>query len=132
MRYVAFFVMGALLAGCNSAPQDPNQREMFGRVDCQIISGNKKLELEYEHAKAICLPRAEAAALTASASIPVGQGLGGSLASGIERGTTQREVGVATAKSCMAERGYFFKKGIEHDIACGRAKPPVQAGNRIN
>lgn len=132
MRRVVLFGCALILAGCNTAQQDPSQAVVFGRIDCKVIPGNPKLETEFEHAKAICLPRAQAAAISGTAAMPVGYGIGGAIASGIERGMTQRQIGELTAKSCMAEQGYFHKKRIEHDLSCGRVRPQANAAHKIN
>lgn len=122
------FVIGAValvaLQGCATTTEtaqvaDP---ELFGRVDCQLSVGNPKLMVEYEQAMAICKPRAEAAAVAAGSNIPVGYGMGGAIASGIQRGMTEGQVGKATAISCMAERGYILRKSSEHEAVCASIK----------
>ncbi len=62
--------------------------------------------------------RAEAAAVAGTTAIPVGYGVGGAIASGIQRGTAQNQIAIATAKSCMGEYGYIFRTRDQHITAC--------------
>ncbi|HVL73315.1 MAG TPA: lipoprotein [Beijerinckiaceae bacterium] len=105
------------LAGCTAA-QSEGERPLFGRVDCRSIAGNAALEQEFEQAKAICLPRAEAAAVAATANMPRGYGLAGAIVAGIEQGMTRNQIGTSTAVSCMAEQGYLFRTPSAHEQAC--------------
>src|SRR5687767_14385789 len=111
-------LLAASLAGCATAKQPPEGPKIFGRVDCQRNRGNPVLEREFEQAKAICIPRAEAAATAGTAAMPMGSGIGGAIVSGIEQGVKGREIANATALSCMAERGYLLKTMAEHDAIC--------------
>lgn len=118
MRIVIIAAACALLAGCNGSQTSTAEQNIFGRVDCKRFADYPELEIEFEQAKAVCLPRAQAAAVAGTTAIPVGHGVGGAIASGIERGMAQREIGVSTAVSCMAERGYLFKPMSEHLAMC--------------
>ncbi|WP_162561217.1 hypothetical protein [Methylobacterium terrae] len=119
MRITKIVILGGMLAlgACNSARQ-PEEPKVYGRVDCKRAADHPELDIEMEQAKAVCLPRAEAAAVAGTTAIPVGRGIGGAIASGIERGMAQRQIGEATTISCMAERGYLFKTRSEHLQMC--------------
>lgn len=114
-------ILSVVLASCTTSSQPDGtvaEQPVWGRVDCQRISGNPKLEQEVEQHKAICMNRAEAAAIAGTTSIPVGYGVGGAIASGIQRGTAQNQIAIATAKSCMGEYGYIFRTRDQHITAC--------------
>jgi len=108
------------LAGCMAQAntgqvEDP---QVWGRVDCRRQEGNPEVQMLAEQAKAICSSRAQAAAISGTTAIPVGHGLGGAIASGIERGQAQSEISNATAMSCMAEQGYLLRTKSAHIAAC--------------
>lgn len=117
----AALLCGALVAACTttSTPEPGSPEEVvFARTDCRTITGNAALEMEYERSKQICLGRAEAAAVAATTVIPVGYGIAGGIASGIQRGQAQMQVGTSTAISCMAEQGYVRRTRAEQAQAC--------------
>ena len=131
MRGSVFAVASALLvASCASAPERGSGEErVFSRLDCQIISGNQKLEAEYNHSKMICEKKAEAAAISGTAAIPVGEGTVNAAFSGMRRGTAQRQIGEATLISCMGERDYTISTRAEFDKRCSaRTVTPSSAG----
>lgn len=106
------------IAGCTTSGAPPTtEPKVFGRVDCQRMSGNPALENQYAQAGAICSNRAKAAAVAGTTAIQVGQG-GGAIASGIQRGMAQSEIADSTALSCMAEQGYLYSTMAEHDARC--------------
>lgn len=107
-----------LLAVCGCAQEPPPEPKIFGRVDCQIAAGNPELIMEFERARAICLGRAEAAAVAGTTGIRSGPGLAGAIAAGIERSTAQTQITESTTTSCMAEQGYLYRTKPEHDAAC--------------
>jgi hypothetical protein len=123
----AFFTLSAivvvavqLIACAREVP--PEQQKLFSRSDCQFISGNPALEQQFELAKQVCVPRAQAAATTASSNIPMGRGMGGAIAAGIEGGIVEAKVGMNTMMSCMAEQGYLLRTRTEHLEACAAIK----------
>lgn len=118
---IAIVAGSLLLASCQTA-QKPEEEQVFGRVDCQRAEGRPDIAVHYEQASAICKNRAEAAAVAGTTAIPVGQGIGGAIASGIERGAAQNQIGAATAISCMAEQGYVRRTRSEHDRICTELK----------
>ena len=118
---VVVLVAGLALSACQTA-QKPEEEQVFGRVDCQRAEGRPDLLVQYEQAVAICKGRAEASAATASAAIPVGSGMGGAIASGMQRGMTESQVGISTAISCMAELGYIRRTRSEHLRVCAELK----------
>lgn len=118
MKTIAIIAVSILLSACNGSQQSTQEASIFGRVDCKRLADYPELEIEFEQAKAVCLPRAQAAAVAGTTAIPVGNGLGGAIASGIERGMAQREIGTSTTVSCMAERGYLYKPMSQHLAMC--------------
>ena len=107
-----------MLTGCQtvSAPEDPT---LWGRFDCMRMADGPEIQAEFEQAKLICSGRSEAAAIAGTAAMPNrGRGLSGAIVSGIEQGITGAQISVATAKSCMAERGLFLAKKSEHLARC--------------
>lgn len=118
-------VLGALaaallVAGCAARANMENEADptLWSRVDCQRISANPSLMQEFEQAKAICLPRGQAAATAGTANMPGGYGLGGAIAAGINQGITANQIGTATITSCMGENGYLLKRKSEQDAMC--------------
>lgn len=120
MRVLLAPLLALGLAGCVAqASQQTQDPELWGRVDCQRGAGNPVLEQEFEQAKAICGGRAQAAGISASASMPAyGRGIGGAIADGIAQGITSAQVSNATAMSCMAELGYIKRPQSAHVAAC--------------
>lgn len=116
--------LSILLAGCvaQASQQNVEDPPLWGRVDCQRLADRPDLEIEFEQAKTICLSRGQAAAVAGTAAIPVGRGLGGAMASGIERGITANQIGTATINGCMGEMGYLFKPKSEHLAMCEAVK----------
>ena len=126
-------VLGSVLAACNASQQPPDasvpEGPIFGRTDCQIMSGNPTLTRQFEVAKEVCVNRAEAASISGTTAIPVGYGVGDAIASGIQRGTAQGQIFAATIKSCMAEQGYILRMRQEHIEACS-AISQTQSGKK--
>lgn len=116
-------LLGLLLTGCVASslpPPSGAEAKLFGRVDCKTTKGNAILEVEYEQAKAVCLNRADAAAVAGTTAIPIGHGAVNAVFSGIQRGSAQREIGLSTALSCMAERGYLHETDAANAARCQR------------
>lgn len=109
-RYVAL-AFSTILLGCQTT-QDQTDPMLWGRVDCKR-SGDPKVAIQFEQDKAICSGRAQASAIAGSAPMPA-FGLAGALA----RGIAHDNISNATTTSCMAERGYLWKRKSEHDALC--------------
>jgi hypothetical protein len=117
MRCVAWVLCAAALAGC--AKEVPiEEQPIWGRFDCRRQADDPEVAMLFEQAKTICVNRAEAAAVAGTTAIPVGRGIAGAIASGIERGQAQNEIGTATTLSCMAEQGWARKPRAEHEAVC--------------
>jgi hypothetical protein len=115
----------AVVGGCvKEVP--PEEQKVFGRLDCQRAEGNPMVQQQFEQARTICLGRAQAAAIAGTAAMPTGHGLGGAIASGIQQGMAQREIGENTAISCMAEQGYIQRTRAEHEAACAAIQAQQQ------
>lgn len=132
MRVGLVAVLGAavMLGGCvqQGAPQE--EPKIFGRADCQRAANNPVIQQDFELARQVCLPRAEAAAVSGTTAIPVGHGLAGAMMSGIERGMAQNQIATATVTSCMAERGYLLRTRTEHEAACAAIAEQKAAAER--
>lgn len=132
MRIGVVAALGAavMLGGCVQQQQPVEEQPIFGRADCQRMADNLALQQEFELARQVCVPRAEAAAIAGTTAMPVGRGLGGAIVSGIERGMTQNQIAMATAISCMAERGYIRRTRAEHEAACAAIAEQKAAAER--
>lgn len=101
---------------------------MWFRFDCRTNHAeNPDIAAEFEQAKAICAPRAQAAGTAASAAVPMGYGMAGAISSGIQAGITQAQVSTATAQSCMAERGYTQRTQSEDEALCAATRESWKA-----
>lgn len=118
-----------LLAGCVTDANNAAEPAFFARADCQRMT-LPEVERHFEVAKSICGPKAEAAQIAGTAAIPVGYGIGGAMASGIERGVTGAKIRDATILSCMAEQGYLFRTASAHEAACAVGEPRKSAAKR--
>ena len=125
MRAVWALLVLAIFGGCvKEVP--PEEQKVFGRVDCQRAEGNPIVQQQFEQARAICLGRAEAAAVAGTSAMPTGHGLAGAISSGIQQGMAQRQIGESTAISCMAEQGYIQRTRAEHEAACAAIQAQQQ------
>jgi hypothetical protein len=123
MRILGIVALCAALGGCvaqaETVPEDP---PLWGRVDCQRLTDNPTLQLEFEQAKTICLSRAQAASVAGTANMPEGRGLGGSIVAGINQGAAANQISTATSTGCMGEMGYLMKTRSEHLAMCAAIK----------
>lgn len=115
------------LPACATTPAPLEEQRLWARFDCQRISQNPGLQAALEQSRAICVPRAEAAAISGTAAMPVGYGLGGAIASGISQGVTGNQISRATMSSCMAEQGWTLRTLTEHEAVCPVPPPPPMA-----
>lgn len=121
MKNLAIILVVPVLFGCVSAQQrqlDIEDPVGWGRFDCERVADRPELHQVAEQAKAICGPRAEAAAIAGTAAMPSGYGLGGAIAAGVNQGMTARQINDATLRSCMAEQGYVLSRKSEFDARC--------------
>jgi hypothetical protein len=126
MRRRSLIAIAALsLTGCATTSQQQAEMPLFGRVDCQTITGNIELEREFELAKQICLPRAEAAAVAGGNSSSRNE-----IVWAIDTAITRNQIGRATINSCMAEQGYLLHTRTEHDAICASLKARHQASRK--
>lgn len=109
-------IAAALLCGC--AQQPPPEPRAFYRVDCRPTAGDAMMEQEFERVRAVCVSRSQAAAISGTASMPSGYGLGGAIAAGINKGITSNQISEATGNSCMAEQGFLFRTEAEDTAVC--------------
>ena len=93
---------------------------VWGRFDCKRLADFPEVQVEFEQANMICSGKAQAAAISGTASMPTGYGLSGAIVSGISQGITGAQISQATGKSCMAERGLYLAKRSEVDAKCPR------------
>lgn len=94
-RFIALPALSVLvLAGCTT-------NQSWTRIDGGRADGR-----DLEQARFICEPRARALAQSATASSPSPINMGDAIASGINRGLAQRQIGGNVLASCMAERGF--------------------------
>lgn len=105
-----------IVAGCQTQ-QDQEDPMTFGRVDCQRTIGNPALTLQFEQDTAICQGRGDAAALSGTAVMQ-----GGGILGAIDKGVTGGNINRSTVLSCMAERGYLYKRRSEHLSTCEAVK----------
>jgi hypothetical protein len=119
-RAIVLLALG--LGGCVTA-QAPEEPQIFGRIDCRRATDSPDVLALNEQAEAICKPRAEAAAIAGTSSMPTGRGWAGAIVSGINQGITQNQIAKATVISCMAEQGYLLKTRSEHEAMCEAMKP---------
>jgi hypothetical protein len=105
------------LTGCATTSQQQAETPLFGRVDCQTITGNIELEREFELAQQICVPRAEAAGVAGGTSTARNE-----LVWAIETAMTRNQISRATINSCMAEQGYLLHTRTEHEAICATLK----------
>lgn len=120
MRLVAIAVAALALTGCQTA-QEQQDPPVWGRFDCRRAATDPEVVTLFEQARAVCMNRAQAAAVAGTTAIPTGHGIGGAIASGIERGMAQNEIGTSTAISCMAEYGWLRARQHEHAARCPAA-----------
>lgn len=105
---------GLLLAACQTVPPEQQEDpEVFGRVDCRRSANDPEVAALYQQDSAVCLGRAQAASLSGTAAMH-GQGIVG----GLDKAITSNNIGKATLISCMAERGYLYKRKSEHNTMC--------------
>lgn len=132
MRVLYFlpFAFSILLAGCVAqADTVPEEPKIWGRADCQRVEGNPIIQQEAERVRALCVAKAEAAAVSGTTAIPVGNGIAGGMMSGIQRGMAQNQIATATLASCMGENGWMFKTRSEHEAMCAAIKEQKRADN---
>src|SRR4051794_40612338 len=111
MRFLGVFALAALCSGCvteanqnttsyasTTAPGLTEQAEanvtpgqnpdeiIFSRVDCFRASDGPQYQTDFELAKAVCVPQAQASGVAAAAGVPTGRGWAGAIVSGIESG----------------------------------------------
>jgi hypothetical protein len=99
-------------------------------LDCQRAAGNPALEAEFLRLRTMCTGRAQASAIAGTAVIPTGRGFGGAIASGIEKGITEVQIGNAMMLSCMAEEGYLMRTRSEFEAVCPPRPEPKAARKR--
>lgn len=116
---IAVLTAAALLGGCvaqaESVPEDPL---VWGRVDCQLLSGNAILQADFEQARTICVSRGQAASVATTANMPNGYGMGGAMVAGMNKGIAGSQVSAATVGGCMGEMGYLQKPKSQHVAMC--------------
>jgi hypothetical protein len=113
------------LGGCAQQKQQIEEDPMiWGRLDCRRAEVDPVIAVENERVKAVCMPRAEAAAIAGTSAMPVGYGIGGAIASGISRGITSNQIATNTLASCLAKHGYLNRRRSEHDAYCAAMAPP--------
>lgn len=120
MRFGFFATLGAAFMLVACVPQQPpvQEQKIFGRSDCRRMADNPALQQEFEVAKQVCVPRAEAAAVAGTTAMPLRSGLGGAIVDGIEQGMARNQIAMSTVMSCMAERGYLFRTRADHEAVC--------------
>lgn len=123
MRFLvlcAAMVVGACSGSALDQTNVPEaDRKIFGRTDCRRLADDKKLEIEFARAEAVCVNRATAAAATGSAPIrSYRPSMAAAISDGIEQGMTERRIAEATVVSCMAEHGYLWRTRAEHEAVC--------------
>ena len=104
------------LAGC-ATPTQPADPVKWSRVDCKRAN-EPAIQKHFEQSKAVCLVRADAAGVAGSAPMPVGSGLGGGIASGMERAAARNRITQAAVADCMAQAGYIVNKQSEFAARC--------------
>ena len=123
--FVAAVAASFALAGCVANQQVAEQDPMiWGRLDCRRAEVEPAIAVENERVKAVCLPRAEAAAIAGTSAMPVGYGIGGAIASGISQGIASNQIATKTLASCLAEHGYLNRRRSEHEAYCAAMAPP--------
>jgi hypothetical protein len=73
---------------------------------------------EFEKAKRVCSKVALAAVTASTAYAPNSRKIGSVVAAGIEERVARSLEHAATAKSCMADRGYIYSKRSEFEARC--------------
>lgn len=125
LGFVAAVAACLALTGCVANQQVAEQDPMiWGRLDCRRAEIEPVIAVENERVKAVCLPRAEAAAIAGTSAMPVGYGIGGAIASGISRGIASNQIATNTLASCLAEHGYLNRRRSEHEAYCAAMAPP--------
>lgn len=118
MRRVVVVLLCFAVAGCATAARKAvDAGAMWRRADCGE-EGTGESSQRYALATTICRGRAQAAEISAAATVPTGYGTGGAIASGIEAGMTRVHVSDNIMISCMAEQGYMLWTEAQFQASC--------------
>lgn len=106
-------ILSLSLVGC---AQHVNEDQGWGRIDCK--ENTPPILKEYERARLVCVPRAEAAGVSAVANMPVGISMSDMAVNAFQAGKNQTIVKNAEFLSCMAEHGFAASTRREWNARC--------------